>query len=138
MCLLEDLYSRLGKPAPTDEEERAQAWGAIYDALAVVSTYGKTGWFSNPGSLPPGVKAVLLAVAERKVRNPEGYVSETAGEYSYRRPEQSALGLGLTAGEIALIEKAMGVRGLRSVQLESAVRITHTPTFHRLYRTGRW
>ncbi|MFF3673562.1 hypothetical protein ACFYYS_06170 [Streptomyces sp. NPDC002120] len=98
---------------------------ALSDALAIAATHGKTEWYAKPERLPVGVKAVVLAVAERRVRNPNGYVSETAGEYSYRRPDMSALGLALTKGEIALIEKAAGTRGLMSVDVQRAVRIQH-------------
>ncbi|MFD0374663.1 hypothetical protein [Streptomyces sp. NPDC127112] len=138
MCLLDDLFARLGKPVPTNPEEKALAESAIYDALAIVSTYGKAEWYADPGRLPVGVKAVVLAVAERRVRNPKGFVSETAGEYSYRRPEQAALGLGLTAGEIALIEKATGVRGLVTVETVRSVRLNHSVNYPWPDGKDRW
>ncbi|MFD8142618.1 hypothetical protein [Streptomyces sp. NPDC059708] len=116
MPLLEDLYARLGKPVPTEPTELGMGEAALYDALAIAATHGKAEWYGKPETLPVGVKAVVLAVAERRVRNPNGYVSETAGEYTYRRPDMSALGLALTKGELALIERAAGSRGLRTVE----------------------
>ncbi|MGW5735729.1 MULTISPECIES: hypothetical protein [Streptomyces] len=138
--MLDELYARLGKPVPHGEDEASRselalAAGSLSDALAVCSTHGKSEWFMKPETLPWGVKAVVLAVAERRVRNPRGYVSETAGEYSYRRPEQSALGLGLTKGEIALIEKAAGQRGLMTVDVQRAVKVSHSIDYP--YPNGR-
>ncbi|MBO1414465.1 hypothetical protein [Streptomyces sp. FH025] len=115
-----DLFKRLGKPAPptgTPEWERANA--ALEDAFWVIAAQGHPGW--SPERHPPVIRTLALAVADRRFRNPEGYVQEQAGEVSYRMPDGTPIGLALTRGEVALIERTAGRSGLRSVQARREV-----------------
>jgi hypothetical protein len=45
------------------------------------------------------------------MRNPQGFRSESAGDYSYQRPE-AGLGLMLTEAELRIIRRAVGRTGL--------------------------
>lgn len=71
--------------------------------------------------VPDVVKAVVLAVAERRMRNPEGYVSEMAGEYSYRLPEAGSAGMFFRPDELSAIRQAAGRTGLVSVPVSRPV-----------------
>ncbi|WP_406111263.1 hypothetical protein [Kitasatospora purpeofusca] len=109
------LFARLGRPAPepgTPDWERASA--AIEDAFWVIAAHGHRAW--TPERHPPVIRTLALAVADRRFRNPEGYVQEQAGEVSYRMPDGSPIGLALTRGEVALIDRVSGRGGLKSVQ----------------------
>lgn len=62
---------------------------------------------------PDIVRMIVLRVAGRAFRNPEGFSSESAGDYSYQRNGIGADGgLFLTQDEIKLIRKAAGKTGL--------------------------
>ncbi|MFJ7909028.1 hypothetical protein [Kitasatospora sp. NPDC096204] len=109
------LFARLGRPAPepgTPDWERAST--AIEDAFWVIAAQGHRAW--SPERHPAVIRSLALAVADRRFRNPEGYVQEQAGEVSYRMSDGSPVGLALTRGEQALIERVAGRSGLRSVQ----------------------
>ncbi|MGW2539390.1 hypothetical protein ACWC5I_00580 [Kitasatospora sp. NPDC001574] len=115
-----DLFKRLGRPAPepgTPDWERANA--ALEDAFWVIAATGHRAW--TPQRHPPVIRSLALAVADRRFRNPEGYVQEQAGEVSYRMSDGSPVGLALTRGEQALIERTAGRGGLRSVQARREV-----------------
>ncbi|MFD4397853.1 hypothetical protein [Kitasatospora sp. NPDC058478] len=110
-----DLFKRLGRPAPepgSPDWERAAA--ALADAFWVIAAQGHPAW--TPDRHPPVIRTLALAVADRRFRNPESYVQEQAGEVSYRMPDGSPMGLALTRGEVALIERVAGRGGLKSVQ----------------------
>jgi hypothetical protein len=63
--------------------------------------------------LPGIVRIITLRCAERAVRNPEGYSSESAGDYSYQRGGSSGEGgLFLTEREIARLRRVGGRTGL--------------------------
>lgn len=109
-----DLFKRLGRPAPvtgSPDWERANA--ALEDAFWVIATQGHPAW--SPQRHPPVIRTLALAVADRRFRNPEGYVQEQAGEVSYRMPDGTPMGLTLTRGEQALIDRVSGRGGLKSV-----------------------
>ncbi|WP_327065941.1 hypothetical protein OH807_33645 [Kitasatospora sp. NBC_01560] len=115
-----DLFKRLGKPAPatgTPDWERASA--ALEDAFWVIAAQGHPAW--TPQRHPPVIRTLALAVADRRFRNPEGYVQEQAGEVSYRMPDGSPMGLALTRGEAALIDRVSGRGGLKSVNGQRSV-----------------
>ncbi|WP_406087411.1 hypothetical protein [Kitasatospora purpeofusca] len=114
------LFARLGRPAPVpDTPDWARASAAIEDAFWVIRAQGHPAW--SPERHPRVIRTLALAVADRRFRNPEGYVQEQAGEVSYRMPDGSPMGLSLTRGEVALIERVAGRGGLRSVQARREV-----------------
>ncbi|MEU3690543.1 hypothetical protein [Streptomyces narbonensis] len=123
---LADLEARMGKPF-TDEAERAQAQAALADASDIVRAYGSPHWGCEDGGrtvpTPPAVRAVTLAMAERRMRNPENFVSEGAGEYQYRYAEQGANGFAPSKAEVMLIEKLANKYGVRTLDVIRAVQI---------------
>lgn len=105
-----DVSTRLGRPI-TDENEVAQVAAWLEDAEAVILA-------RLPG-LPEMVSAGTPTVATlvmvesnaviRKIRNPEGYTSETIDDYTYRYNEQVRRGdTFLTADEWALLTPGGG------------------------------
>ncbi|MEV4443607.1 hypothetical protein AB0K09_32365 [Streptomyces sp. NPDC049577] len=123
---LADLERRYGGTLTGAEREQAEA--ALDDASAIVRAHGNPSWGAVVDGrlrpVPAAVKAIVLAVAERRVRNPEGFVSESAGEYSYRMPEQGAVGGSLSKGEQLLIERLSGRSAMRSLETVRAVVLT--------------
>jgi fructose-specific component phosphotransferase system IIB-like protein len=141
-----ELEARVGRSFVTDEE-KAMAAAALEDAAAIARAYGNPYWgcvasantFSSnseptvvngvrllaaPLNVPAGVKAVCLAMAARAMRNPDGFVSETAGEYTYRYSENTANGLAPSPGEILMLEKLAQKDKIRTVEYERAVQIS--------------
>jgi hypothetical protein len=57
------------------------------------------------------VRAVVLRAAERAMRNPGGFSSESSGDYSYQRTGVQP-GVYLTDGELRILRRATGRRGL--------------------------
>ncbi len=111
-------------------EEQVAASAALDDISALARHYGLPTW-GNPAPVPEAVKAVVLAVAERRMRNPEGYVSEMAGEYQYRMPESGAAGF--REDELNVLRQASGRAGLVSVPVQRPVKVAH----HRYYPFGK-
>lgn len=63
--------------------------------------------------VPGIVRTLTLRVAERAVRNPEGFSSESAGDYSYQRNGATGEGgIYLTERELAMLRRAGGRTGL--------------------------
>lgn len=141
-----ELEARVGRPFVTDEE-KAMAAAALEDAAAIARAYGNPYWgcvstaatlstnsepvvvngvklLSTPMNVPAGVKAVCLAMAARAMRNPDGFVSETAGEYTYRYSENTANGLSPSQGEITMLEKLAQKDKIRTVEYQRAVQIS--------------
>lgn len=68
--------------------------------------------------LPRIVRLITLRCAERAIRNPEGFSSESAGDYSYQRNGATGEGgLYLTEREIKQLRRAGGRSGLWTQQV---------------------
>jgi hypothetical protein len=101
------LETRLGKSLSGAALARAEA--ALGDASALVRGISGRDWVDTDGTtITAPAEAVLVTVtaALREVRNPEGFVSETLGDYNYRRPEQSNMGVYLTKDERRMVRYA--------------------------------
>lgn len=109
------LEARMGRPLDAGETEMATS--AIAAASARVRLYGRP-WL-NPATVPEVVTDVVLAVAERRVRNPEGLRSEMLDGYQYQRAT-GASGTELTHDERQLIEMVSGRGGLMSVPIDNS------------------
>ena len=116
LATIPDLEARLGRQLQSTELDRAVA--LLQDATDLVrNEVGLTVW-TDPDttltvlSLVPGsVRAVVLKAAERAMRNPGGYSSETSGDYSFQR-NAAQLGVYLTDAELAIIRRSVGRGGL--------------------------
>jgi hypothetical protein len=112
-----DLEARLGRTFTGDELIRAVA--VLEDATALVrDEVGYTVWVDpDTGALlvalvPGSVRAVVLRAAERAIRNPGGFSSESSGDYTYQRTGTQQPGVFLTDGELRILRRATGRRGL--------------------------
>jgi len=99
------------------EEDVAEAESALDEASEIVREESGTSWISpeDPSVItaPRIVKIITLRVAERKLRNPDGLSSETAGDYSYQRNGVGADGgLYLTDWEVKVLHRKTGRIGL--------------------------
>jgi hypothetical protein len=112
-----DLEARLGRTFEGGELTRAIA--ILEDATALVrDEVGYTVWVDpDTGALlvalvPGSVRAVVLRAAERAIRNPGGFSSESSGDYTYQRTGTQQPGVFLTDGELRILRRATGRRGL--------------------------
>lgn len=68
-----------------------------------------------PTTVPTKIRTITLEVAGRPVRNPQGFASEQADDYAYRRDAgTAAAGVYLTDDELEALIGAVGVRVLRA------------------------
>ena len=112
-----DLEARLGRSFTNDEVTRAVA--VLEDATALVrEVVGDVVW-TDPGTgdllplkVPGSARAVVLRAAERAIRNPGGFSSESSGDYSYQRTGTVQPGVFLTEGEERILRRAVGRTGL--------------------------
>ena len=115
LATVQELEARLGWAL--SEEECAAAEAVLEDVSAVVRSYGLP--WPTADSAPDVVRAVVLSVAERKVRNPEGYRSEIEGSYQYHLPASAPTGIALSETERALVLRAAGIGAVYSVPVAS-------------------
>lgn len=109
------LEARLGRAL--DSEETALAEAALKAASAKVRHYGLP--WPDPSTAPDVAVETVLDVAERKVRNPEGFRQEMEGGYQYLRPAGEPAALSLSPAEIRMVRAAAGIRGVFSVPISS-------------------
>jgi hypothetical protein len=119
LATVEDLAARMAVTFSTAESVAAGM--ALDDISALARLYGLPLWGVGASPVPDAVRAVVLAVTERRMRNPEGYVSEMAGEYSYRLPEAGSAGMFFRPDELSVIRQAAGRTGLVSVPVTRPV-----------------
>ena len=110
LAALSELENRTRPLAGTADEGRAVA--ALADASALVRAEVPAALLGPP--VPLLVVAVVCQAAARVVRNPEGYSSETVGEYSYRY--DTGGGVYLTDAEVKILRRFAGLGGLRSTR----------------------
>lgn len=116
-----DLEKRLERAfADGPETDRAEA--VLDDASDLVRDASGKDWVdpANPNAIkaPRIVKLITVRVAERAIRNPEGFSSESAGDYSYQRNGVTdGGGLYLTDRERETLRKAAGKSGLWTQQV---------------------
>lgn len=116
LALPEDLAARVGDDSPTRQQARARA--VLADASAAVRGDGDPTWTAE--SAPPQAVSIVLAVAKRVWRNPDGYTSETLPGGFARTWAAGAVGRDLaylTEQETQLVRRLAGKSGLRTVQL---------------------
>lgn len=117
LATIPELEARLGRNIVPSEIDRATA--TIEDASALVrEEVGYTVWIdtdtgaTNYALVPASVRAVVLRSAERAMRNPGGFSSESSGDYSYQRTGTQQPGVFLTDGELRILRRAVGRTGL--------------------------
>jgi hypothetical protein len=112
---LDDLAAYMQVPAVTPTT------GALLSELTddlIADAYGGP----LPTPAPARVRRIALEVAKRAYQNPNGYVSETLGDYSYNRGSRSSpramdqSGLYLTDEERRAIASVAGRSTVRTVQ----------------------
>lgn len=115
LAKVSDLEARMKRTFEDADADEAAA--ALEEASEIVREESRNTWVSPEDSsvitAPRIVRIIVLRVAERKLRNPDGLSSETAGDYSYQRngvgPDG---GLYLTKWEIDVLRRQSGQTGL--------------------------
>ena len=116
LATVRDLELRMKRTFDTDDD-LSEAESALDEASEIVREESRNTWVSPEDATvitaPRIVKIIVLRVAERKLRNPDGLSSETAGDYSYQRngvgPDG---GLYLTPWEVQVLHRQAGMTGL--------------------------
>jgi len=116
LAKVSDLEARMKREFTTDED-LAEAESALDEASEIVREESRKAWVDPDDSsivtAPRIVRIIVLRVAERKLRNPDGLSSETAGDYSYQRNGVGADGgLYLTPWELEVLRRQAGLTGL--------------------------
>lgn len=109
---VQDLEYRVGREFGVQELGRVEA--VLDDASALVRDEAGKTWIDESGNLmpvPASIRAVVLRVAERVIRNPQGFKQESGGDYSYTRAD-GAVGVYLTDQERQIIRRAIRKPGL--------------------------
>jgi hypothetical protein len=117
LATLDELEVRVGENVT--DAARAEAILAAASTL-VRAEVGRT-WVDAAGDLvddiPDAISQVVVEVAARVWRNPEGYTQRSTGPYSASVAAWAALGLQLTAGERAMLAGTGPSIGLSSVRV---------------------
>lgn len=111
LARIADLERYLGRELDADADI-TRAESVLSLASDMVRDEAGKDW--TPEDVPRRVRAIVLAVAERAVRNPDGFSSESAGDYSYQRVgvPGGIGGLYLTKDEIKILTRLSGKSGL--------------------------
>jgi len=117
LATVSDLEARLGRTFAGEELTRANA--VLEDATALVRDEVGYALWLDPDTeelvialVPGSVRAVVLRAAERAIRNPGGFSSESSGDYTYQRTGTQQPGVFLTDGELRILRRATGRKGL--------------------------
>lgn len=94
IATIPELSEQVGEPIAEDD---TAALAMLRGASARVRAYTRREWTREDA--PDEVHAVVLQVAERKWRNPEGFIQDTTGPFTTRLPERAGDGIYLTADE---------------------------------------
>lgn len=115
---LTDVSTRLGRPiTSTEEVAQVQAWLEDVEALILAYLPGLAAAIANGAPTLPVVVMVEANAVIRKIRNPEGKVSEDVDDYRYRLNADAARGdLFLTDAEWALLSTPSVSSGAFSVR----------------------
>lgn len=112
LASVQDVEARLGRVFVDDELGRVVA--LLDDASALVRDEAGRTWIDSDGgplAVPGSVRAVVLRVVDRAVRNPDGFSAESDGDYSYQRTQVEP-GVYLTDADRAILRRAVGRTGL--------------------------
>lgn len=108
LAAVSDVEQRLGRVFVN--EELGRVVGLLDDASDLVRLEAGKTW-ATPEATPGAVRAVVLRVVERAIRNPDGFSAESDGDYSYQRTQVEP-GVYLTDAERAILRRAAGRSGL--------------------------
>jgi hypothetical protein len=122
LAAVEDLVARLGSEITDGSSDQARAAAALEDVSAFIREEAHKLWLDPDDptvAAPPAViRTIALRVAERSYRNPEGFSSESAADYSYQRNGATGEGgLYFTERELKQIRRAAGRTGMWTQQV---------------------
>lgn len=100
------------------DADQTQAEALLDDASALVRDVA-SGELDDvvPPDTPGAVRTVVVDMVRRGLSNPQGYASESVGDYSYSRGGGTSLQP--TRREIKAIRRAVGFGGVTSVPMKS-------------------
>lgn len=128
-----DLARELG---PFDESDTERAAGFLEEASELARELGRLAWTDTEGAYPAPVRVrlVVKAAARRAfVEDPEGYASESLGDWTGRKTagELDEVGVFFTPSEEAKVRIAAGkAAGAYSVRTPSAYAATAASTLY--------
>lgn len=103
-----DVQARLGRPLTDDEEAQAVTLLADVEMELLVRIPDLHDQVADEKIPEANVIRVEASVVARLLRNPEGYTSETDGNYTYQ------LNYRLTTGELSISQKEWSLLGVNS------------------------
>jgi hypothetical protein len=115
LATLDDLERLMGGEQISDHR---QATARLADASEIVREAADTDWLSDTGELedvPGQIPGVVANMVERASRNPGGVQQESVGPFSRSFGADAAARLYLTKSERAVVRRAAGRSGLRTI-----------------------
>lgn len=117
LVLTQDLEYRVGYVFEGTALTQAESF--LDDASALVRDEAGLTWIDpitgEVTGVPASIRTIVLRMAERVIRNPEGYKQESAGDYSYAFANSEVY---LTDAERRIIRRAIGRTGLWNQPVE--------------------
>lgn len=112
LAIVRDLEDRMRRTFDTDED-LSWAESVLNEASTLVRAESGKDWLDPDDATsvlaPDIVKTITVRVAQRAIQNPDGYSSESAGDYSYQRNGVGGDGsLFLTEWEKEMLGKVAG------------------------------
>jgi|SRR5690606_14506732 len=89
---VDQLEARTGEDYDESGPDFDRATAALQDASDLARHYAGNTWVdedSQDSTAPPVVVGLVLKSAKRALENPEGFLSETDGDYTYRRDDET-------------------------------------------------
>ena len=97
-----------------DASQTLQVEAFIEDASGIVLDVGDSTWTS--GTVPDAVAGVVFQMVRRAYTNPDGYQTETIGEYRYGRADDVAAGgIAMTKYEYGVVRRSAGLANVSTV-----------------------
>jgi hypothetical protein len=110
-----DLQALLGRTLDGDELVRGvallqAATGLVYDEIGYDKWVDQTTGRISRDQVPWSIRHIVARAAERAMRNPGGYSSESSGDYTYQRTGVAAEGVYFTESEWRTIRRRSSSR----------------------------
>lgn len=115
---VEDLKNRTGQTYSGSELTRAGA--VLADASALARDEAGQLWGAGSLTAPEVAVVLVLKAAKRAMENPDGYTSETDGDYTWRK-EGAEDGVYFTDKECRTLQRLGGRGGLRTISTTRGV-----------------
>jgi hypothetical protein len=104
------------RPEPFPDETRGRVEAHLSDASGLIREVAGP-LYEWPDPVPETIRQMVMRLAARAIDNPNGIVSESIGDASYRLSRNAQAGMALSPEERQEVEFALGIPPLYSVEI---------------------